>query len=374
MILSFSLLFFSWVLFPLILAIAAKIYVFKRTEHKLASSVSVIIAAHNEESNLETRIRNIFNTNFSGELEVIVIIDGETDNSLDVLESLLPDYDSLRWEVVSPQKGRANAHNLAANIANHDILVFTDAETKFSLATIDELLKPFSDDAVGFVSGVISWCTSSDERLGPQQSLYWKYEYFIRSLETTLGIYALGTGACCAVRKSLYKDIPPSGDVDFITPIDVILQKHKCIHSGLAISEDIAPESSDKELASRIRMTAKNFHGIHRRFGLAGAIQNPIVFFVICVHKYLRWFTPFFLISMLFFTLFNLETDLGILFFASQAIFYFWGFLGSLRFRIIGAASVYSFLLANLGFFIGVTRALFGTVPSVYVPLGQLKK
>jgi len=368
-----------WVIYPIILK---KIIDFRRDINsqinapKYCQGVSVVIAAHNEAHNIVKRCNNIISQEYEGKIEIIIASDGSKDDTIQLVNKLIDVHPNIILIDIQPQGGRSNAHNRAIKNASHEILVFTDAETVFEDDCIANLVLPFVDEKVGFVSGGLRYFNSKAHAVSESVSLYWKFEMFLRGAESSLGLYATGTGACCAVRKALYREIPSTGDVDFITPLDVVLVGKKCIHTNDAIAWDELPDSPSKELSARVRMTSKNIVGTLSRWGVSSLVRHPLYSISLFHHKIGRWLTPFFLIGLFLsnsLLIISYKNTLLILIFILQVVFYLLGIAGNLKINILYSQQIYSFLLANLGFLLGVLKAIFGRIPHLYKPVSQQK-
>ncbi len=340
-----------------------------------APGVSVVVAAHNEGKNLAARVDSVFSSEYPRELiEVVVASDGSSDDTVEVVEKMKEKYSRIRLVEIKPQGGRSNAHNHAVPACSGEILVFTDAETVFEKDFLNRIVAPFGDERVGFSSGELHYRNITSTTVTKSAGFYWRYEFYLRKKESRLGVYAFGSGACCAVRRALYRDIPPTGDVDFTTPLDVVLQGYRCIHVPEAVAFDVMPETPEHEFRARIRMTAKNFSGTLSRWVRGNGFAHPVYTMVIFLHKIGRWVTPFFMLGALFSSIFLLDGHpVYILGLIVQMLFYALAFLGYLGFRVAPARHAYSFLVVNAGFLLGVLKALFGYVPNAYKPMSQLK-
>ena len=374
---SLSLLFSIWFLYPFTNWLLLKSTLKNKVRIEAYSNkpdISIIIAAHNEACNLANRCENLLSQDYSGKLEIIIASDGSTDNTQEVVNTLKQKYNNIKLIDIQPQGGRSNAHNMACKEASYDLLVFTDAETVFEPDCIANLVSSFEKPEVGFVSGTLKYLNQNNNNVSESVGLYWKFEMFLRNAESRLGLYATGTGACCAVRKSLYKPIPATGDVDFITPLDVILSGKKCMHSSKAIAWDELPGSPKKEFSARIRMTSKNIAGTLKRWGVSGIYKHPVYSLSIFFHKIGRWLTPIFLILLFISNVFLVTQGwVYALLLLGQVLLYLLGLLGFLGFHILYSSQIYSFLLANIGFLLGIINALTGKVPHLYKPVGQQK-
>ena len=292
-------------------------------------TVSVVVAAHNEARNLEARISNIFSSSYSeAKIEVVVVSDGSSDETPSVINRLKEKYPRVKLLNIISQAGRSNAHNVAVHHCEGEILVFTDAETVYEHSCLQKIVECFQYEEVGFSSGVLKYRNQSSNSVTKSAGIYWQFEYFLRELESRLGIYAFGSGAICAVRKSLYREILPAGDVDFTTPLDVVLQGKICIHKSDAIAYDEMPDSPDRDFKARVRMTAKNFYGTIERWGIRGVLGHPVYSVVILLHKIGRWLTPYGMLALF-------ASNICIL---SSSIFYVGTFIVQAVFFLLAAA------------------------------------
>jgi len=374
---SVILLLYVWVFYPLFVGLASFLIKNKKrikNEELSYQLVSVVIAAHNEAKNLRQRVINITDSSYpSDKIEIIIASDGSSDNTSEIINEMSNDFHNIKFIDIHPQIGRAGVHNKAIENSDGDVVVFTDAETQFDDMFLCNIMSVFSDDKIGFASGVLKYRNINSGEVTKSVGLYWRAELWLRTMESNIGVYILGSGACCAVRRLLYIDIPSTGDVDFTTPIDVVLQGYKCLHVSDAIAYDALPDTPESEFRARVRMTAKNIYGTIRRWGMMGAIMHPIYSIVLLSHKIGRWLTPFFMIIAIISNLFLLTDDmLFVVFFGAQFTFYALAFAGYLGLPVPYSGQAYSFLLANAAFFVGVILALSGRVPKLYTPASQM--
>jgi cellulose synthase/poly-beta-1,6-N-acetylglucosamine synthase-like glycosyltransferase/peptidoglycan/xylan/chitin deacetylase (PgdA/CDA1 family) len=113
-------------------------------------SVSVIVPAYNEEAGILETVLSLVNSRYAGTLEVIVVDDGSTDGTADLVEALeLPQVRLIR----RPNGGKPAALNTGMSHARYEILVLVDGDTVFRPDTLGRLVAPLSVPGVGAVSG-----------------------------------------------------------------------------------------------------------------------------------------------------------------------------------------------------------------------------
>ena len=116
------------------------------------SALSVIIAAYNEEKVIAATLRSVLDTDYAGEVEVVVINDGSKDNTGAVVTGLAEADSRLRL-VQQENAGKSEALRRGVELARHGLLVFLDADTLFQRDTLRHLVAQFADRRVGAVSG-----------------------------------------------------------------------------------------------------------------------------------------------------------------------------------------------------------------------------
>ena len=117
-----------------------------------AEPISVVIAAYNEEKLIAETLRTLFATDYKGEIEVVVVDDGSTDQTAAEIERIARNESRIRlFQQENRGKARALQRGLAA--AHNGIVVFIDADTQCQRDTLPRLLEPFADERIGAVSG-----------------------------------------------------------------------------------------------------------------------------------------------------------------------------------------------------------------------------
>ena len=228
------------------------------------------------------------------------------------------------------------------------------------------IVSVFSCKSVGAAVGHLLFEERVSGGLSRSQGYYWNYELALRQEESRLGILAVASGACLAVRRRLILEMDSSIGEDCIIPLDVVNQRHKVLHVTKAVAHDFMDSDFRSELSTRVRMTLRNWQGTFSRKQLLNPFLFPGYAFALWSHKILRWLSPFFLVALTFSACAGAIAGVAYLSVLSWFLLVFYGgaFVGWVldRFgrRVSLVSAPYSFLIANVGFFIGVSLALLG--------------
>jgi cellulose synthase/poly-beta-1,6-N-acetylglucosamine synthase-like glycosyltransferase len=270
--------------------------------------VSIIIAARNEGARLGARLDNLLSLDYpASKRQIIVVSDGSTDNTLDVLAR----HQRFVDVVAVPPGGKALALNAGVAQAKFEIVVFADARQVFAPDALRELTAPFRDRTVGAVTGELlldaeSPCrrtgrdrraferrmagraTMSDRRFDERRrtlrstiadgvGLYWKYEKQMRRLESLIGSTLGATGAIYAVRRALYRPLPADTVLDdVLTPMRVVLAGYRVVFNERARAFDRAAADADAEARRKVRTLAGNYQILALEPQLLLPWRNPV--------------------------------------------------------------------------------------------------
>lgn len=329
-------------------------------------SICVLITVHNEAKNIESRIWNIFECDFPRDkLEVLVASDGSTDETDAIVRNMSDSR--IRLYRPSDRKGKTDTQNQAIATVASDIIVFTDADTRFDTLFLKALVQEFDDPQVGGVDGHLLFLTETTDGVSRSQGFYWRQELKIRQLESRLDMLAVASGACMAIRRELFRPMLASVGEDCLVPLDVVSQGFRMVHADNALAFDRMEHDPKKEFRTRVRMTLRNWQGTWRYPQLLNPFRHPRIAFALWSHKILRWLSPLFLLMWIFgsFTMAGADGLERIASLPGMA-FLIAAMIGWLRIPLPGAAVAYSFTLANLGFLVGVSKAILGRTVTNY--------
>src|SRR5580704_16413904 len=154
-----------------------------RKRDDITPKVSIIIAAFNEERDIAAKLENTLSLDYpKNQLEIMVASDCCTDSTDDIVNS----YAQHGIQLVRQPKrlGKTSAQNQAARISTGEIILFSDATTRYELDTVRKVVRGFADPAVGCVTGRVVYVDPGATAVGRGMRSYWGYESFLRQCES----------------------------------------------------------------------------------------------------------------------------------------------------------------------------------------------
>lgn len=329
-IISVLFILYTYALFPIYLHVKAKrkepLYC---QEPETWPTVSIVIATHNDIQNLPGKIQTLSELDYPSELtEWIIVSDGSTDGSLELLEDAFAEYPNRHVHHLEEALGKCGALNVGVAIATGDIIVFMDTRQNISSNTIKKLVPFLENPDVGAVSGEL--VLAQDSSLEAENfGLYWRYEKWIRDNESRLFSTTGATGALYAIRRV---DFIPNklGTIldDFETPISLLKLGKRTLFVQGAYAYDKASNDLKHEFSRKVRTNSGSWQTFKNNPWLFSPSKNP-VWWQFLSHRLFRQLVPFALITAFLSALFGQGMILNVML-ALQILFY-----------LIAAASYY---------------------------------
>jgi biofilm PGA synthesis N-glycosyltransferase PgaC len=267
--------------------------------------LTVVVAAYDEEARIAARIADILAQDYPAErLHVLVASDGSRDRTAEVAAAAAIDDPRIVVLDLPVNGGKAAALNAAMALVKTDIVVFTDARQTFGAGALRALVVGFADPDVGAVSGELvidDAATGSDQTDHSPQAvgLYWRMEKRLRSDEARLGWLHGVSGAIYALRRDLFRPLPPGTILDDMwVPLHVALAGRWVWMARDATAHDHISTSAREEFSRKLRTLAGNWQLLARLPVLLHPARNP-VFFAWFSHKFLRLMVPWALLLAL---------------------------------------------------------------------------
>jgi cellulose synthase/poly-beta-1,6-N-acetylglucosamine synthase-like glycosyltransferase len=289
----------AWVYagYPLLLTALGRVRPRPRKRRPTRRTVSVLVAAHNEEDVIEDKVANVRATRYPRSLiETVVVSDGSTDGTVHVARGAGTDR-----VLDLPRVGKITALNEGVSASSGEILVFTDADSYFRPDTLDQLLANFADPEVGGVSAnEVSHTGSDSSGVARGEGAYWRYEQWIKRLEDRVGSAVSASGRLYAIRRSLFRpSAVTSGTDDFVISTQVLKAGRRLAFDEHTLVQVDSPEGAGSEFRRKVRVMNR---GLRAAFSLGGLLlpwHGGFYSVQVLSHKVLRRTLPFFLFTAL---------------------------------------------------------------------------
>ena len=250
--------------------------------------VSMVIVAHNEAGAIAAKIQNVAELDYPADLlEVIVASDGSDDGTNEIVERLV--RPGLRLMAL-PRTGKIPALNAAAAQADGEILVFSDANSMYAADALRRLVAPFSDPSVGAVGGNQRYLPGGGSRMvGLPERLYWSYDRALKLMQSRAGSMTAATGAIHAVRRELFRPVPPGVSDDYMTSTRAVAAGFRLVFQPDAVAWETLAASEEAEFSRKRRIIARGLLGLWLTRGLFNPLRHGFYAVQLFSHKVLRW-------------------------------------------------------------------------------------
>lgn len=213
-------------------------------------SLTVVVAAYNEEQVIEQKIADLRRQEYPGEVRILVVADGSTDSTPRL--ALAAGADVLHHR---NRAGKSAAVNRGLAATGTDLVVLTDANCFLAAGALHALAEEFTDPAVAVVGGVKS--VGGDTVQGRGEGLYWRFETALKTAESVLGAVPGAVGELVALRRAVVRPIP-AGVIndDFHLACAALADGYLVRCAAGARTYEAGSLSAADELERRIRVAA----------------------------------------------------------------------------------------------------------------------
>lgn len=325
--------------------------------------VTLVISAFNEAAVIGAKLDNTLALDYPrNRLQTIVVSDASDDGTDDIVRR----YRDRGVELVRmPERGgKTVGLNAAVARARGDVIVFSDANAMYDRDAIRALVRNFADPAVGAAVGESVYVDPEAES-DRSESLYWRYETWIKRLESQIGSVVGGDGAIYAVRRSLYRPMPADALSDFVNPLQVVSHGYRCVYEPAARSCERAAGEFAQEFRRKVRIVNRAWRALVGYPALLNPWRHGRFAWQLVSHKLLRWLVPVQL-AALFATTAALAREGGVYqaALAAQLAFYLLALAGlglRRRGRMPALLAIpYYFCLVNVASAVGIIDAFRG--------------
>jgi glycosyltransferase involved in cell wall biosynthesis len=278
---------YTYLLFPLLLVVRAKLRPRPVAAADTAPTISVIIAAHDEAAVIGTKLETVLATPYPRDrLEVVVASDGSADGTEDIVRRFADRGVQL---LALSRVGKATALNRAVAVARGEVLVFTDANSILDRGALAALVRPFADPAVGGVAGDQRYAQDADAGgMASGEQRYWSYDRLLKTAGSRGGHVTSATGALYAIRRTLFQDVPDGVTDDFFVSTGVISQGVRLVFAPQAVAREPVAADGRAEFSRKVRIMTRGLYGVRLRRDLLDPRRHGFYALQLFTHKVLR--------------------------------------------------------------------------------------
>jgi cellulose synthase/poly-beta-1,6-N-acetylglucosamine synthase-like glycosyltransferase len=339
----------------------------------ISPSVTLIISAFNEQSVIGGKIENSLALDYPmDQLQILVVSDASSDGT----DSIVTSFSSHGVDLLHmpERKGKTAGLNVAVREARGDIIVFSDANIFYDRQVIRRLVRNFGDPAVGCVTGNSCYAENPTSAAHAQENGYWRYEQWIRALESCLGSTVGGDGAIFAIRKELYTPLSHDAINDLVIPLQIVARGYRAVFEPEAVGFEPSAGDFAGEFRRKRRIVNRSWRGVQS----VPEVLNPwavgIFAWQVWSHKVLRWLVLPMVVAV----------GLGCFIAFPVGLIYQLGAVGFLASVIVATAGgfakdnlgqvarvaqgLFYFYMVNLAAFLGVLMAVSGKVEVIWTP------
>ena len=299
---------YAYVLYPLLVSGLARIS--RQPTPPAAApaswpSVSVSLPVYNEGRVIRSTLDALLDVDYPRELLEIVVI---SDCSSDDTDAIVSEYADRRVRLVRQpyRQGKTAAECAGAAVVRGEIVINTDASTRFPKDAFKRLVCVFQDETIGLASG--RDVTVADEGGATAgEGGYTNFEMRLREGETRIDSIVGASGCFFAVRRALHHRVSPSEiSRDFSSAVYAKLQGYRSVSVTDAVCYVRLAASLRVEFRRKIRTMARGLDTLwYKRAALLPWRTSWLFSWMLLSHKLLRWcvflFAPFSLIALVVF-------------------------------------------------------------------------
>jgi len=300
-------------------------------EDDFTPTVTLLIAAYNEESYIAKKVKNCFELNYpSNKLQIVFVTDGSTDATPEKIKQ----FSNVKLLHKPERRGKMAAIKRVMPLVESEIVVFTDANTFLNPDAIKKLVWHYQKPKVGAVAGEKKILV---EKLADASSagegFYWKYESALKKWDYELYSNVGAAGELFSIRRELYQPVETDTIIDDHMIAMRIAEKGYIIaYEPEAFALEAASANAGEELKRKIRIAAGGIQSILRLKKSANLFINPLFTFQYISHRVLRWaITPFLLVAVFILNGLIVLTQPSLVYqvlFGAQVLFYLLSFAG----------------------------------------------
>jgi poly-beta-1,6-N-acetyl-D-glucosamine synthase len=220
-----------------------------------APDLTVVVPAYREAGVIAAKIEDLRANGYPGSLDILVVADGDPETA-EAAERA-----GARALTGPDRLGKSQALNRGFAEATTPIVVISDANNRLAPGALEAVAEHFVDPAVGAVAG-----EKLEDDGGGGESLYWRFESWLKQREDRLGTTIGLVGELSGIRAEAWRPIPADVAIDDLwAALDIIEQGYRVAYEPRARALDPAVASLAVQWERRTRNVSGALHVLVRR-------------------------------------------------------------------------------------------------------------
>jgi cellulose synthase/poly-beta-1,6-N-acetylglucosamine synthase-like glycosyltransferase len=259
-------------------------------------TVAIAVPVWNEESTLAGTLNSLLALRYpKDKLEIIVIDDGSTDNTLSIARSF---ESNPQIKVITKQNGgKHTAVNLALSMTHSELFGCLDADSFVDSEALVTIVKYFEQPDTMAVTPAMKVFTPKT-LIQKLQSVEYTMGIFLKRVFGNLNSIQVTPGPFSVFRKKVFDDLGPYKKAHNTEDLEIALRMHlhhyKIVNAHKAFVFTKTPSTLRALLKQRLRWTQGSIQNMldyremffKREFGNFGLFILPIIFFFILATLY----------------------------------------------------------------------------------------
>ncbi len=326
-----GLVFYTYIGYGVLMVLLVKIFGKRKVvdiEEEELPTVTLFVAAYNEMTYLKEKVDNFKSLDYPKEkVQILFVTDGSDDGSAEFLATL-PD---VEVQHVNARGGKIGALNRGFQFVKNEIIIYSDANTTLNNSALKNIVRHFENESVGCVAGekrIIQ--KDGDNASGAGEGLYWKYESFLKKLDSDFYSAVGAAGELFAIRKSLHQEVEADTLLDdFIISMRIAAQGMQIVYESDAYAQELPTANVEEELKRKVRISAGGLQSVARLKHLLNVFKYGRLSFMYISHRVFRWvLCPLALLFLIGINASLLGDSIYNLLFVGQITFYTLAILG----------------------------------------------
>ena len=237
-----------------------------RVSDQALPTITLIIPAYNEQQWITDKLLNCAALDYPSEkLNVIVAVDGGTDNTLVLAQQMTQEKSCLGLNLeireFKKNRGKVAVLNDVINTVDTELVALSDVSALISLDALLIAAAQFTNQRLGVLNS--HYCLLEPGSEG--EASYWQYQSKIKIAESSFGSTLGAHGAFYLFRRKLFQ--PLAGDTindDFILPMQIVANGYIAKQDNRIVSLELEQANNSMDWQRRVRIAAGNMQQVLR--------------------------------------------------------------------------------------------------------------